>query len=80
MALTTQDHAELQALVYSSDVAASVAARARIVPWCAEDRQKKGVAALAGVSRPTVDLWLGRYQTQGIAACSIGLGAPAGNR
>ena len=67
MELTTQDRAELQALVYSSDVAATVATRARIVLWCAEDRHKKDVAALAGVSRPTVDLWLDRYQTQGIA-------------
>jgi transposase len=67
MELTTQDRAELQALVYSSDVAATVATRARIVLWCAEGRQKKDVAALAGVSRPTVDLWLGRYQAHGIA-------------
>jgi transposase len=67
MELTTQDRAELQALVYSSDVAATVATRARIVLWCAEGRQKKDVAARAGVSRPTVDLWLGRYQAHGIA-------------
>jgi len=37
------------------------------VLWCGEDRQKKDVAALAGVSRPTVDLWLNRYITEGIA-------------
>jgi transposase len=65
--LTPREHAELQALVYSPDVAATVATRARIVLWCAEGRQKKEIAALAGVSRPTVDLWLERYATQGIA-------------
>jgi transposase len=37
-----------------------VATRARIVLWRAEGRQKKEIAALAGVSRPTVDLWLAR--------------------
>lgn len=57
----------MQALVYSPDVVATVATRARIVLWHAEGRQKKDVAALAGVSRPTVDLWLNRYVTQGIA-------------
>ncbi len=56
----------MQALVYSPDVTATVATRARIVLWHAEGRQKKDIAALAGVSRPTVDLWLGRYATQGI--------------
>jgi transposase len=65
--LTTQERAELQDLVYSPDVAATVATRARIVLWRAEDRQKKDIAVLAGVSRPTVDLWLDRYQTHGIA-------------
>jgi transposase len=65
--LTTQERAELQALVYSPDVAATVATRARIVLWCADNRQKKDIAALAGVSRPTVDLWLDRYQVHGIA-------------
>jgi transposase len=48
-------------------VPATVATRARIVLWWAEGRQKKDVAALAGVSRPTVDLWLSRYDGEGIA-------------
>ena len=65
--LTTQERGELQALVYSPDVTATVATRARIVLWTAEDRQKKDVAVLAGVSRPTVDLWLSRYACDGIA-------------
>jgi transposase len=65
--LTTQERAELQELVYSPDVAATVATRARIVLWTAQRRRKKDIAALAGVSRPTVDLWLSRYASDGIA-------------
>jgi Homeodomain-like domain len=59
--------AELRALVNSPDVPASVGTRARIVLWRAEGRQKKDVAELAGVSRPTVDLWLGRFAAEGVA-------------
>jgi transposase len=66
MELTVDDRAELRALVNSAEVPATVATRARIVLWCAENRQKQEVAALAGVSRPTVDLWLGRYAAEGI--------------
>ena len=58
--------AELRALVNSADVPATVATRARIVLWRREGRQKKEVAELAGVSRPTVDLWLSRYEAEGI--------------
>lgn len=65
--LTADQQAELQALVKSADVAAPVATRARVVLWYAEGRLKKQVAALAGVSRPTVDLWLSRYQSEGLA-------------
>jgi transposase len=64
--LTADERAELQGLVNSRDVPATVATRARIVLWRAEGRQKKEIAALAGVSRPTVDLWLGRYLAEGI--------------
>ncbi|MEU3626702.1 IS630 family transposase [Amycolatopsis coloradensis] len=58
---------ELQGLVNSPDVAATVGTRARIVLWWAEGRLKKDIAALAGVSRPTVDLWLARYAAGGLA-------------
>lgn len=60
------ERAELRALMNSSDVAATVATRARIVLWRAEGRAKKEVAGLAGVSRPTVDLWLSRYTDEGV--------------
>ncbi|HEY2504591.1 MAG TPA: helix-turn-helix domain-containing protein, partial [Mycobacterium sp.] len=61
------ERAELGALVNSSDVAATVATLARIALWRAEGRAKKEIAELAGVSRPTVDLWLSRYGDEGIA-------------
>jgi transposase len=65
--LTTSAEADLRALVNSRDVPARIATRARIVLWRAEGRQKREVAALAGVSRPTVDLWLARYAGEGVA-------------
>jgi hypothetical protein len=67
MELTVDQRAALQAVVNSVDVSATVATCARIVLWCAESRLKKRVAVLARVPRPTVDLWLGRYDAEGIA-------------
>src|SRR5215208_3649078 len=64
--LEADDRKELRALTNGSDTPALVATRARIVLWWAEGRQKKEISALAGVSRPTVDLWLKRYETDGI--------------
>jgi transposase len=64
--LTVDQRAELRTLVNASEMPATVATRARIVLWRAEGRQKKEIAALAGVSRPTVDLWLSRYAQGGI--------------
>ncbi len=58
---------ELRELIYCADVPATVGTRARIVLWYAENRPKKEIAALAGVSRPTVDLWLSRYVDEGVA-------------
>ena len=66
MELTTDQQDELRAVVNSADLSATVATRARTVLWCAEGRLKKQVAMLAGVSRPTVDLWLSRYETEGV--------------
>jgi transposase len=65
--LNADERDELWALVNDPEVTATVATRARIVLWRAEGRQKKEVAALAGVSRPTVDLWLSRHEEEGIA-------------
>jgi transposase len=67
MDLLQADRAELRALVSSRDVSAAVATRARIVLWMAEGRLRVESAALAGVSLPTVDRWVGRYAEEGIA-------------
>jgi transposase len=65
--LEADEWKELRALTNDTDTPAPVATRARIVLWRAEGRQKKEIAALAGVSRPTVDLWLTRYAADGVA-------------
>lgn len=65
--LTTSQAADLRVVINSREVPARIATRARIVLWRAEGRQKQEVAALAGVSRPTVDLWLDRFAAEGIA-------------
>jgi transposase len=64
--LTADERAELRDLLSSAHVPATVAMRARIVLWRAENRLKKDIAVMAGVSRPTVDLWLSRYGAEGI--------------
>jgi hypothetical protein len=79
MELTMDQRAELQAMVKDADVPAPVATRARIVLWHAEGRLKKQIAELAGVSRPTVDLWLDHYETQGFAGLVDG-GSGEGRR
>src|SRR3954453_10808887 len=65
--LTADQRAELRALTTGTEVSAAVGTRARIVLWHAEGRMKKDIAGLAGVSRPTVDLWLARYAADGAA-------------
>jgi hypothetical protein len=65
--LTAAQVDELRELIYCPDVAATVGTRARIVLWFAENRPKKEIAAMAGVSRPTVNLWLARFADEGVA-------------
>lgn len=65
--LTADEISELRALVQCPDIAATVATRARIVLWRAGNLSKKEIAESAGVSRPTVDLWLSRYAADGLA-------------
>ncbi len=65
--MTAAQLAELRDLTYCPDVPATVGGRARIVLWHAEKRPKTEIAAMAGVSRPTVDVWLARYRAEGIA-------------
>jgi hypothetical protein len=61
--LTSDEQTELRALRNSPEVPATVATRARIVLWHGEHLRKKDIAELAGVSRPTVDLWE-RFRTR----------------
>ena len=68
MELSARERVELRALANGSDVSARIATRARIVLWSAEGRMKKDIAVLAGVSRPTVDFWIDRYGSGGVAA------------
>src|SRR3954471_22316471 len=65
--LSEEQAAELRGVVNSRDVPAVVATRARIVLWMAEGRRRKDVAELAAVSLPTVDRWVDRYATHGLA-------------
>ena len=65
--LTVAQVDELRELIYCADVPATVGTRARIVLWFGENRPKKEIAAMAGVSRPTVNLWLSRYEAEGVA-------------
>lgn len=67
MELTAAQVDELRELFYCPDVPATVGTRARIVLWFAENRPKQEIAAMAGVSRPTVNLWLSRYAEEGVA-------------
>ncbi|MDT3446283.1 MULTISPECIES: IS630 family transposase [unclassified Pseudofrankia] len=67
MELGAEQRAELVALVNSRDVVANVATRVRIVLRHADGLAKRRIVELAGVSRPTVDLWLRRYETDGVA-------------
>ena len=65
--VTQEQAAELRAVINSRDVLAVMGTRARIVLWMAEGRRRKDVAELAGVSLPTVDRWVDRYATAGLA-------------
>jgi transposase len=65
--LTEEQAAELRAVVNSRDVPAVIATRARIVLWMAEGMRRKDVGESAGVSLPTVDRWVDRYATDGLA-------------
>jgi len=66
MEIGADQRRNLQAMVNRSDISATIATRVRIVLWYADGRSKVDIAKLAGVSRPTVDLWLGRYDTEGV--------------
>ncbi len=67
MGLTQQQRAELASLVGDRRVDAVVAGRARMELWRDEGHSAQEVAVRAGVSRPTVNTWVRRYHTLGVA-------------
>ncbi|MFJ7767518.1 IS630 family transposase [Streptomyces sp. NPDC097107] len=67
MELSLEQAAGLRELANSRDVPADIATRGRIVLWSSEGRRRKDIAALLGVSLPTVDRWKRRYAEAGLA-------------
>ena len=70
--LREDDEATLVAWTRASSAPAGLAARARIVMLAAQGTPNVQIAELVGVSRPTVDLWRGRYQDRGLAGLADG--------
>jgi|ERR1039457_2808460 transposase len=70
LVLRPGDEPRLKALLRSPTVEAGLAQRARIVLLAGEGLPNAVIARRAGVSRPTVIGWRGRYEGGGIAALS----------
>lgn len=70
MGLTEKQLAELRAAVKPDTYDGSVQARAQIVLWYHEGHRKTEIAKMSGASRPTIDLWLGRYAEYGLDGLS----------
>lgn len=66
------DRAELLRRADHPGVPASAARRARIVLLAAEGFPHAAIAARVGVSRPTVRMWLARYEQAGLAGLADG--------
>ena len=60
------DRSELERLSRAATVMASTAQRARIVLLAADGVGNQVIADTVGVSRPTVNLWRGRYEERGV--------------
>ena len=61
------DQAILEKVLRTSSTTAGAAQRARIVLLASQGTTNALIAELAGVSRPTVNLWRGRYLEHGMA-------------
>ena len=66
--LCREDRARLQSLVRSRTTPQRVVERARIVLGSAAGDSGSTIGGDVGVSRPTVTLWLDRYEAGGLAA------------
>jgi transposase len=64
--LRVGDKPKLEQLVRSTTAPAGLAGRARVVLLAAEGVANHQIAALVGVSRPTVNRWRSRYATLGL--------------
>ena len=60
--LRAGDEPKLSSLVRSSTVEAGLAQRARIVLLAAQGVSNTSIAAMVGVSRPTVIVWRDRHE------------------
>ena len=65
--LRVGDRPRLERLVRSTTVPAGLAGRARVVLLASEGVANQDIAALVGMSRPTVNRWRSRYAESGIA-------------
>jgi transposase len=65
-----EQRSELSTMVGDRSVDAVMAGRARMVLWRDEGYNAEQVAVLAGVSRPTVNMWVRRYAERGLAGLS----------
>ena len=60
------DHEELERWTRATTISAGALKRARIVLLAAEGVANSRISEVVGVSLPTVMLWRGRYESQGI--------------
>lgn len=67
LVLAAGDRERLEQVTRSATVASAAARRARIILLAAEGLANHQIANMVGVSRPTVNLWRGRYQVDGMA-------------
>ena len=69
LTLRDGDQRVLEKVVRSSTTTAGAAQRARIILLASEGTTNALIAELAGVSRPTVNLWRKRYLEHGMVEC-----------
>ena len=68
LVISEADKATLEGWVRASTLRSGLARRARIVLLASERRSNTEIAELVAVSRPTVLLWRGRFETGGLTA------------
>jgi len=65
--LTAEEYSAIQQLAHSRTAPARQVERARMVWHAAQDERVPAIASRLGVDARTVRLWLGRFQTEGLA-------------